>query len=96
MAYEIEFSADAERHLEEMTARERRNVLDAIETQLTWEPGTASRNRRFLRANPLAAWELRIGEWRVFYNIEAERVIVVGVGRKEHNTLFLDGKEYAL
>ena len=96
MAYEIEFSEDAERHLADMTARERKTVLDAIETQLAWEAAVPSRNRKLLRANPLAAWELRVGEWRVFYNVHAEQVAVIAVGQKAHNTLFLDGEEYQL
>ena len=98
MKYEIEFSADAERHLEAMTARDRTTVLDAIEKQLGFTPETPTKNRKLLRANPLAAWELRVGDFRVFYNVEAERVlvIVVAVGEKRHNIVYLGGKEYRL
>ena len=38
MVYVIEFSEDAERHLAEMSARDRRTVLDTIETQLRMMP----------------------------------------------------------
>jgi mRNA interferase RelE/StbE len=96
MGHEIEVSEDAERQLGELTARERKTVLDAIETQLTWEPDSPTRSRKLLRSNPLAAWELRVGEFRVFYNVTTEAVIVVALGRKKHNRLFLDDKEYSL
>ena len=94
MTYEIEFSADSERQLAELSARDRRMLLDSIETQLSHEPTVPTRHRKLLRSNPIAAWELRAGDFRVFYNVESERilVIVIAVGRKEHNQLTIDGK----
>ncbi len=94
MAYTIEFSEDAERQLADLSARDRRSLLDAIETQLSHEPMTATKHRKLLRPNPVAAWELRVGEFRVFYNVNQERilVIVVAVGHKAHNQLTIDGK----
>jgi mRNA-degrading endonuclease RelE of RelBE toxin-antitoxin system len=94
MTYEIEFSADSERQLAELSVRDRRMLLDSIETQLSHEPTTPTKNRKLLRPNPVAAWELRVADFRVFYNVENERilVIVVAVGRKEHNQLTIDGK----
>ncbi len=94
MIYEIEFSADSERQLAEFSSRDRRTLLDSIETQLSHEPTTPTKHRKLLRPNPVAAWELRVGDFRVFYNVEHERilVIVVAVGHKEHNQLTIDGK----
>lgn len=94
MAYVIEFSEDAERHLANLSARDRGTVLDAIETNLSHEPTTPTKHRKLLRPNPVASWELRVGEFRVFYNVQQEHilVIVVAVGRKEHNQLTIDGK----
>lgn len=94
MTFEIEFSEDSERQLAELTSRDRRTLLDSIETLLTHEPTTPTKNRKLLRPNPVAAWELRVGDFRVFYNVEEQRilVIVVAVGRKEHNQLTIDGK----
>lgn len=94
MTYEIEFSEDSERQLAEFAARDRRTVLDFIETQLSHEPTVPTKNRKLLRPNPIAAWELRIGDFRVFYNVEQQRilVIIVAVGRKTHNELTIDGK----
>ena len=94
MAYVIEISEDAERHLANLSARDRRLVLDAIEVQLSHEPTVPTKHRKLLRPNPVAAWELRVGEFRIFYNVQQEHilVIVVAVGRKEHNQLTIDGK----
>lgn len=97
MIHAIEFSADAERHLGELTARQRSAILDATETQLTWEPDRPSRARKLLRPNPVSVWELRAGDLRVFYNVEADAtVLVVAIGRKRGNRLLLDGQEFVL
>jgi len=53
-------------------------VLDQIEVQLTYRPDVETRNRKRLRPNPLAPWELRIGEIRVFYDVNADAVSVRG------------------
>ena len=94
MTFEIEFSADSERQLSELAARDRRMLLDSIETHLSHEPTTPTNNRKLLRSNPVAAWELRVADFRVFYNVESDRilVIVVALGRKDHNRLTIDGK----
>jgi mRNA-degrading endonuclease RelE of RelBE toxin-antitoxin system len=51
-----------------------------------------------LRENPLADWELRVGEYRVFYDIEGDPAVVtiLAIGAKSHNTLRIDGKEIQL
>jgi mRNA-degrading endonuclease RelE of RelBE toxin-antitoxin system len=98
MRYEIEFTEQAERHLSRLSARDRAVVLDAIEQQLRHQPTVPTRNRKELRPNPLAPWELRVGSFRVFYDVDGERVIVliVAIGAKEHNVLRIEGKEYRL
>ena len=98
MAFEIEFSEDAERHIRALIARDRAIILDAVEQQLTHEPMVATRHRKLLRTNPLADWELRVGDYRVFYNVESDRgvVLVLAVGAKGHNVLTIEGKEYPL
>jgi mRNA-degrading endonuclease RelE of RelBE toxin-antitoxin system len=98
MAFDIEFSEDAERHIRGMSARIRATVLDAVEQQLTHEPTIATRHRKPLRPNPLAGWELRVGNFRVFYDVEMDQgvVLVLAVGTKLHNTLSIEGKEYLL
>ncbi len=73
-------------------------VLDAIDEQLTVAPLIQTRNRKPLRPNELSSWEMRIGVHRVFYDVDESNhsVIVRAVGWKEHNKLFIRGKEYLL
>ena len=82
MTFEIEFSEDSERQLAELTSRDRRTLLDSIETLLTHEPTTPTKHRKLLRPNPVAAWELRVGDFRVFYNIFGTEVHILGVIHK--------------
>jgi mRNA-degrading endonuclease RelE of RelBE toxin-antitoxin system len=46
----------------------------------------------------LAEWELRIGIFRVFYDVDEENdlVKIEAVGYKQGNTLFVHGEEYEL
>src|SRR5262245_1242285 len=96
--YKIEFSSDAKRHLRQSQARDQRIILDAIEGQLSNQPTVPTRNRKQLRPNSLAEWELRVQEFRVFYNVEEEQitVAVVAIAVKEGNKFLIEGKEYKL
>jgi mRNA-degrading endonuclease RelE of RelBE toxin-antitoxin system len=73
-------------------------IVDAIDDQLIYEPHLETRNRKLLESNPLGAWELRIGRYRVFYDVDtvARLVLVKAVGWKEHNILYIRGKAYVL
>jgi mRNA-degrading endonuclease RelE of RelBE toxin-antitoxin system len=95
----IRFAASVKRQLQDLTARERVLLLEAIEEQLSHEPLKETRKRKPLRPNPLAPWELRVGELRVFYDVEAGSpgtVTVVAVGRKRGNVLYIAGEEVEL
>ena len=69
MAYLILFSPEAEDHLRALTARQRSTIFDAVDEQLAHEPAVETRNRKPMRPNPIAPWELRIGDLRVYYDI---------------------------
>ncbi len=88
MAFQIEYSPEAEEHLRLLTARQQSTILDTVVEQLTHQPNIRTRNRKPMRANRLASWELRIGNFRVYYDIEEkpqQTVYVVAIGVKEHN-----------
>ena len=62
--------------------------LDAIDAQLTRRPLLETRNRKPVRPNPLAPWELRVGNLRVYYDVKEppESVVsIIAVGRKERD-----------
>jgi mRNA-degrading endonuclease RelE of RelBE toxin-antitoxin system len=96
VAYGIRFADSAEEHFEKLTSRQQAIVLDAIKVQLRYEPLRETRNRKQLRPNPLAPWELRVGSLRVFYEVdplEADLVNVLAIGIKRGNRLIVAGKE---
>lgn len=95
MPYYIEYSPDAEAHLRALTARQRAIVLDTVDEQLTHQPMVETRNRKPMRPNPLAPWELRMGDLRVYYDVQEKPEAVVyirAVGIKERNRVRIGGK----
>jgi mRNA-degrading endonuclease RelE of RelBE toxin-antitoxin system len=99
MAYTIEFAESVKAQLRELIARQRSTILDSVERPLVHEPFVETRNRKQLRPNPVAPWELRIGDLRVFYEVasdEPDTVRILAVGRKRGDKLYIAGKEVAL
>ena len=72
MPYRIEYLQTAIVHLRFFTARQRSVVFTGVDQQLMHEPMVEIRNRKQMRANPLASWELRLGDLRVYYDVEEQ------------------------
>ena len=72
MPYRIVYASEIRDHLRCLTARQRSTVFDEVNQQLTYEPTVETRNRKPLRPNPLASWELRIGDLKVYYDVEED------------------------
>ncbi len=98
MRYEIDFSEEARSHLRRLPARDRAVVVDRVESLLADEPTRETHNLKRLRPNPLAKYELRIGRLRVFFDTDEElrEVLVLAVGQKQRNRLWIAGNEVAL
>jgi mRNA-degrading endonuclease RelE of RelBE toxin-antitoxin system len=96
--FHVEISPAAVEHLVQLTARDRSLVLDKIDEQLLHQPDVPTRNRKPMRPNALAPWELRIGSLRVYYLVDVEQslVRVVAVGTKIRNRVFIGGEEMEL
>ncbi len=96
--FTIQFTYEAIADLRVLRKRDVQRIVDEVETQLTFEPTVLTRNRKQLRPNQLAEWELRIGEFRVFYDVVAADAVVkvLAIGRKTGNRLLIHGKEYKL
>ncbi|HEY4594277.1 MAG TPA: addiction module toxin RelE, partial [Thermoanaerobaculia bacterium] len=62
--FRIEVTADARDDLLYYSASERKLIVTGIRAQLLHEPLVATKNRKPLRANPIASWELRLGRFR--------------------------------
>jgi mRNA-degrading endonuclease RelE of RelBE toxin-antitoxin system len=94
LAFLIEYSPDAVEHLQALDTGEQKSVLDAVDDQLRHQPAVETRNRKPMRPNPIAPWELRIRHLRVYYEVsEAERIVrVLAVGVKDRNVVRIGGE----
>ena len=94
--YAINLTDQAARHLDGLSGYAQRIVLGGIELHLRHQPTQETRRIKLLRSNPVASWELRLGDYRVLYDVaEEERSVnVLVVGEKRGNQLHVLGKEY--
>jgi mRNA-degrading endonuclease RelE of RelBE toxin-antitoxin system len=92
--FEARFAEGVEDDLRRIRIYYRNQILDTIEEQLAHEPDTLSKNRKLLEnlippwQTVAPIWELRVGEYRVFYDISpSESVVYVrAVRRKRRGT----------
>jgi mRNA-degrading endonuclease RelE of RelBE toxin-antitoxin system len=99
LAYIIEYSPEAEEHLQWLTARQQKTVLDTVDRQLVNQPNVETRNRKPMRPNPVAPWELRIGNLRVYYEVNDDpesTVMVLAVGIKDRDRVRIGGETVKL
>lgn len=96
--FKIEFTSEAFDDLHFFRKHEKRKIVKEIEMQLSHQPTDITRNRKRLRPNDTAEWELRIGKYRVFYDVLEEHQVVKieAIGFKKGSKLFIQGKEYQL
>ncbi|MBI3971448.1 MAG: addiction module toxin RelE [Chloroflexi bacterium] len=81
-----------------LSANEKARVRDGIEQHLRYEPTVETRNRKRLRPNPIAEWELRLGGLRILYDVdEGEHLVYVqAVGAKRGERFYAGGQEVDL
>lgn len=94
MAWGIECTPEALDDLKALRTTDQARVLEGVESQLRYQPMEHTRNRKRLRSNPVAEWELRLGRFRVFYNADKQSLIVsiAAIGLKIGNLLFIRDK----
>ena len=81
--YRVEYAEDITDDLAGLRAYDRKRILDRLEKQLRYEPTNKTKNRKPLRGlippweyiEPV--WELRIGEYRVFYDVDEQLALVM-------------------
>jgi mRNA-degrading endonuclease RelE of RelBE toxin-antitoxin system len=99
MAYTIVYSPEAVEHLATLPKADQVAVIDQVEEQLTHQPTLPTQKRKEIRPNSLAPWQLRLGDIRVFYEVQVDPQPVVGikaVGKKVHNDLWIGGERIVL
>jgi mRNA-degrading endonuclease RelE of RelBE toxin-antitoxin system len=93
MRFVIQFRESAKDDLNYFSAREQRIILAGIRRNLNDDADGESKKRKKLRTNEIAAWELKLGKYRVFYDIEnSVTVKVIAIGYKDHNELYIKGE----
>lgn len=88
--YRIEYATGVENELRRIKPYYRNQIMDSVDADLVHQPLRQTRRRKplvglvppFEHVPPV--WELRVGEYRVFYDVDVEggRVIVRAIGRK--------------
>lgn len=97
MKFRVRFVPSADEDLDYYEARVQQIILDGIGTFLEVDADVTGKRRKQLRPNPLAPWELRIGDYRVFYEVKPDGLVrVLAVGHKAHNDLFIRGERVEL
>jgi len=97
MKFKVILVPSAEGDLAYYAKRQQVVILDALARFLENDPNTETRRKKRLRDNPLAPWELRIGDFRAFYEVrEGQLVRVLAIGHKVHNDLFIRGERVLL
>ncbi len=73
-------------------------LKDAIRLHLVdAAPSEVTRNKsRLRRPSEHADYELRAGNWQIFYRVEPDRVIITLLGEKVGSRLIVEGEEIKL
>lgn len=93
--YEIEYTPRAVEDLKFFKKHDQQQIVDSIDVQLRYEPTVETRNRKRTRPNSLADWELRIAEFRVFYDVDKQvRIVEIQrVGEKQRSSFLFRGEQ---
>lgn len=88
--HELEYTEGVVEDLKALLASDRKRILDKIDEQLTYNPTEETRNKKVLiglkppweHEEPVR--ELRVGKYRVFYDVDEEeqRVIIRAIREK--------------
>ncbi len=81
--FTIEYAKGIVADLKNVRAFERKQILDGIDNLLKYEPNIETPNRKIIVGlippweyiEPI--WELRVGEYRVFYDIDEKALAVI-------------------
>lgn len=101
--FAIIYAPITKQHLRTIEAKYYSLIRAGVDEQLSFEPTTATRNRKPLKRPVvfMATWELRLGpqnRFRVYYDVDREQtsVAILAIGRKVGNRVIIGGEELAL
>ena len=88
--FSIDYAEGVAEDIAALRAFDRAQLLDRIEEQLSHEPNQETRNKKKLPGLKapwdavLPVWELRVGDYRVFYDVDgAQRQVAVRAIRRK-------------
>ena len=91
VAYRIVFTQNAIDDFEELDARWKATIRDAISIHLTHEPGKESKSRiKKLKDIKHPEYRLRVDEMRVYYDVVDSDVVIVAIMTKEKTNQWLE------
>ena len=92
MPYEIRYANEAVEQLKKLRVFDRTAILDQIEEILSVNPTVTSKSRiKRLREPAPTQYRLRVGEFRVFYDVEEEAVLIIQILSKQDSNDYLGG-----
>jgi len=94
MPYEIRYSNEAVEQLKKLRVFDRTAILDQIEQILSVNPIIVSKSRiKRLREPAPTQYRLRVGEFRVFYDVRETAVLVIQILGKQDSIDYLGGSQ---
>ena len=92
MPYEIRYSNEAIDQLKELRAFDRSAIVGQVEQILGVDPTAESRSRvKRLREPAPTQYRLRVGEFRVFYDVDESVVLIIQILSKQGSNDYLGG-----
>ena len=92
MAYEILYYDEDIEQLKNLRAFDRTAILDEIERILRVNPTQESKAKlKLLRQPAPAQYRLRVGEFRVFYDVLEQSILVIQILSKADSVSYLEG-----
>jgi mRNA-degrading endonuclease RelE of RelBE toxin-antitoxin system len=94
--FKINLTESAQADLCWFKAYAQRIIVDGIEVHLRHQPTAGSRKIIAMLPNPAAGWELRLGDYRILYDVDetARTVTVQVIGEKQGNRLIVQSQEF--
>ncbi len=91
MRYEIVLAPEADDDLKYLSAMDRSTIREAIKTHLRYEPQKISKSRiKRLRGMSRPQYRLRVGEFRIFYDVTITEVQVLAIVPKDRASEWLE------
>lgn len=91
MRHSITLAPEAVDDFEKLSARDRSTVRDAIEIHLRYEPEKVSKSRiKRLRGMSRPQYRIRVGEFRIFYDVVGNNVEILSIIPKSKASEWLE------